>query len=54
MGHPVTIFMPNWMSQERKDLIRSLGADIRLVSKEEGGFLGEKPHDGVGITSLLE
>jgi cysteine synthase A len=40
MGHPVTIFMPNWMSQERKDLIRSLGADIRLVSKEEGGFLG--------------
>jgi cysteine synthase A len=40
MGHPVTIFMPDWMSQERKDLIRSLGATIRLVSKEEGGFLG--------------
>jgi cysteine synthase A len=40
MGHPVTIFMPDWMSQERKDLIRSLGAHIRLVSKEEGGFLG--------------
>jgi cysteine synthase len=40
MGHPVTIFMPDWMSQERKDLIRSLGADIRLVSKEQGGFLG--------------
>jgi len=40
MGHPVTIFMPDWMSQERKDLIRSLGADIRLVSREEGGFLG--------------
>ena len=40
MGHPVTIFMPDWMSQERKDLIRSLGAEIRLVSKEEGGFLG--------------
>ena len=32
--------MPDWMSQERKDLIRSLGAEIRLVSKEEGGFLG--------------
>ena len=40
MGHPVTIFMPDWMSQERKDLIRSFGATIRLVSKEEGGFLG--------------
>jgi cysteine synthase len=40
MGHPVTIFMPDWMSQERKDLIRSFGAAIRLVSKDEGGFLG--------------
>lgn len=40
LGHPVTIFMPDWMSQERKDLIRSLGATIRLVSREEGGFLG--------------
>jgi cysteine synthase A len=40
LGHPVTIFMPDWMSQERKDLIRSFGADIRLVSKDEGGFLG--------------
>ena len=40
MGHPVTIFMPDWMSRERVDLIRSLGAEIRLVSREEGGFLG--------------
>jgi cysteine synthase A len=40
LGHPVTIFMPEWMSQERKDLIRSLGAHIRLVSHAEGGFLG--------------
>lgn len=40
IGHPVTIFMPDWMSQERKDLIRSFGATIRLVSHEEGGFLG--------------
>ncbi|GLH73448.1 cysteine synthase [Geothrix limicola] len=40
LGHPVTIFMPNWMSQERKDLIQSLGASIRLVSHREGGFLG--------------
>jgi len=40
LGHPVTIFMPNWMSQERVDLIRSFGATIHLVSAEQGGFLG--------------
>ena len=40
LGHPVRIFMPDWMSQERKDLIRSFGAEIELVSREEGGFLG--------------
>jgi cysteine synthase len=40
LGHQVTIFMPDWMSQERIALIRSLGAEIVLVSKEQGGFLG--------------
>jgi cysteine synthase A len=40
LGHPVTIFMPDWMSDERKNLIKSLGADIVLVSKEDGGFMG--------------
>lgn len=40
LGHPVSIFMPNWMSAERINLIRSLGAAIHLVSPEEGGFLG--------------
>ncbi|MBF0500279.1 MAG: cysteine synthase family protein [Candidatus Riflebacteria bacterium] len=40
LGHPVIIFMPNWMSSERINLIRSLGAEIMLVSREEGGFLG--------------
>lgn len=40
LGHPVTIFMPDWMSDERKNLITSMGADIVLVSKAEGGFLG--------------
>jgi len=40
MGHPVSIFMPDWMSAERVNLIRSLGAGINLVSKEEGGFVG--------------
>jgi cysteine synthase len=40
LGHKVTIYMPDWMSEERKNLIRSYGANIKLVSKEEGGFLG--------------
>jgi cysteine synthase A len=40
LGHPVTIFMPDWMSRERINLICSFGAEINLVSKEEGGFLG--------------
>lgn len=40
LGHPVTIFIPDWMSTERINLIRSLGADIELVSREDGGFLG--------------
>jgi cysteine synthase A len=40
LGHPVTIFMPDWMSRERIELIGSLGATIRLVSHDEGGFLG--------------
>jgi cysteine synthase A len=40
LGHPVTVFMPDWMSSERIRLLRSFGAEIRLVSKQEGGFLG--------------
>jgi len=40
VGHPVTIFMPDWMSRERVDLIRSLGAEIHPVRREDGGFLG--------------
>ena len=40
LGHPVTIFMPDWMSRERVDLIASFGAQIVLVSRDEGGFLG--------------
>jgi cysteine synthase A len=40
LGHPVTIFMPDWLSGERINLIKSLGAKIVLVSREEGGFLG--------------
>src|ERR1700730_16443400 len=40
LGHPVTIIMPDWLSKERMDIIKSLGAEIILVSKSEGGFLG--------------
>lgn len=40
LGHRVVIFMPNWLSQERINLIKSFGAEIVLISKEEGGFLG--------------
>jgi len=40
LGHPVTIFMPDWMSRERVDLISSMGAKIHPVTREQGGFLG--------------
>jgi cysteine synthase A len=40
LGHPVVIFMPKWMSMERINLIKGLGAEIILVSKKEGGFGG--------------
>ena len=40
LGHTVAIYMPSWMSQERRDLIRSYGAEICSVTREEGGFLG--------------
>jgi cysteine synthase A len=40
LGHDVRIYMPDWMSQERVLVIKSLGAQIVPVSAEEGGFLG--------------
>jgi cysteine synthase A len=40
LGHPVTVFMPDWMSHERMALISSFGASIVPVSREQGGFLG--------------
>ena len=40
LGHPVVIFIPDWMSRERVALIRSFGARIVSVSRDEGGFLG--------------
>jgi cysteine synthase A len=40
LGHPVKIIMPNWLSKERIAIIESMGAEVILVSKEQGGFLG--------------
>ncbi len=40
LGHKVRIYMPEWMSKERVNLIKSFGADIVLVTREQGGFLG--------------
>lgn len=37
-GHHVHIFMPNWASMERVEIMKLYGAEITLVSKEEGGF----------------
>jgi cysteine synthase A len=53
LGHPVTIFMPDWMSAERINLIRSLGAEISLVSKQDGGFLGSI-HNAEELAGRLE
>ncbi len=38
LKHPVKIFMPDWVSKERALLMRSYGADVTLISREEGGF----------------
>lgn len=40
LGHPVVIFMPDWMSQERISLIKSFGARIISVDRNQGGFVG--------------
>ena len=40
LGHEVKIIMPDWLSKERINIIQSLGAEVILMSKEQGGFLG--------------
>lgn len=37
-NHPVYIFMPDWVSSERVNIMKMYGAKVYLVSKEEGGF----------------
>lgn len=36
--HPVYIFMPNWVSKERIQLMKSYGAQVTIFSHEQGGF----------------
>ena len=37
--HEVYIFMPDWVSEERLKLMKSYGANVILISKEDGGFI---------------
>lgn len=37
-NHPVYIFMPNWVSKERIQLMKNYGANVVTYSKEQGGF----------------
>lgn len=37
--HPVYVYMPDWVSKERMQLMKSYGANVFLISKEDGGFL---------------
>jgi len=39
LGHPVQIYMPDWLSEERKRLLRFYGAELIEISSENGGFL---------------
>lgn len=36
--HPCYIFMPDWVSIERKRIMELFGANVMLFSKEDGGF----------------
>jgi cysteine synthase A len=40
LGHPVKIFMPDWMSRERVHLIKGLGAEVIPITRQQGGFIG--------------
>lgn len=40
LGQKVEIYMPDWMSRERVDIIRSYGATVVPVTREAGGFIG--------------
>lgn len=61
LGHRVKILMPDWMSMERRALIRSYGAEVQLVSAAQGGFTGSiqtaealSYHDGIFLPRQFE
>lgn len=37
-NHPVYIFMPDWVSEERVKIMKMYGAEVYLFSKGQGGF----------------
>jgi cysteine synthase len=39
LGHSVEIYMPDWLSDERKRLLRFYGAKLHEISAKDGGFL---------------
>ena len=39
LGHPVHIYMPSWLSKERKRLLRFYGAKLFEITAKQGGFL---------------
>ena len=39
LGHPVQIYMPSWLSRERKRLLKFYGAKLFEISAKQGGFL---------------
>ncbi|MCL1827161.1 MAG: cysteine synthase family protein [Candidatus Cloacimonetes bacterium] len=40
LGNKTVIFMPDWLSEERKKIMTLFGAELKLISRENGGFLG--------------
>ena len=38
LGHPVHIYMPDWLSEERKRILRFYGAKLFEISAKQGGF----------------
>ncbi len=38
MKCPVIIYMPDWVSEERGKILKMYGAEVHLISKEDGGF----------------
>ena len=38
LGHPVEIYMPSWLSEERKQLLRFYGAKLFEITEKQGGF----------------